>query len=542
MSVLPAASTRPGRGRGRDPKEVHAVHLSGGTPGRGVTPHCPCPVGALRHRRRSRSRRTERRGSLSMHQPTPPSSATDDRHAPGGPPPPLASGPGQPGAGAGTPRSGDRDAPQRPAAHVDGFGPRFPGGASPASLPTGPGSCPPSTPDRSRSSPHGAGRNRRPGAASGYGSPPPPLPQSRGPSSAGQPAGPPRGATIPGLRWSADLPPAHTMMICVALPGLAISTEGGQMTGRGLEGFYRAGRRVLSRCEIRVAGREPLAVQARMAAADRARFVGTLRTSPQAGPDPDVVVERNRLAARHGADHLPQRGTPSPAPAGRGVPGHGPGRPRVDRLGPAGTRTPRERPRLRTAVVLRHRQCVRHGRTASLGRPGLGRAVAMGARPAAGRQQKRGTAGAAGRCRSPPSRGPCGDQPPCRRASRRRRSQSSRAPRNEHRGPPGPPGGTPNRSRRSRSTTRRSSSDGVERARSKIEYSSLATAFCPPEFTVGELRRVYEAVWGVALDPRRTSTARSRAHRASSSPPVGQTRPPGRPPGPAFPCRWRGLC
>ncbi|MFE0423061.1 NUDIX domain-containing protein [Streptomyces sp. NPDC058953] len=44
--------------------------------------------------------------------------------------------------------------------------------------------------------------------------------------------------------------------------------------------------------------------------------------------------------------------------------------------------------------------------------------------------------------------------------------------------------------------------DGVERARSKIEYSSLATAFCPPEFTVGELRRVYEAVWGVTLDPR----------------------------------------
>ncbi|WP_086565162.1 glycogen debranching N-terminal domain-containing protein [Streptomyces africanus] len=86
------------------------------------------------------------------------------------------------------------------------------------------------------------------------------------------------------------------MLICVALPGLAISTEEGQMTGRGLEGFYRAGRRVLSRCEVRVAGREPLAVQARMAAADRARFVGTLRTSPQSGPDPDVIVERNRLA------------------------------------------------------------------------------------------------------------------------------------------------------------------------------------------------------------------------------------------------------
>ncbi|SMQ19431.1 Glycogen debranching enzyme (alpha-1,6-glucosidase) [Streptomyces sp. Ag82_O1-12] len=85
-------------------------------------------------------------------------------------------------------------------------------------------------------------------------------------------------------------------MICVALPGLAISTDEGQLAGRGLEGFYRAGRRVLSRCEIRVAGREPLAVQSRMVSADRARFVGTLRASPQAGPDPDVIVERNRFA------------------------------------------------------------------------------------------------------------------------------------------------------------------------------------------------------------------------------------------------------
>lgn len=44
--------------------------------------------------------------------------------------------------------------------------------------------------------------------------------------------------------------------------------------------------------------------------------------------------------------------------------------------------------------------------------------------------------------------------------------------------------------------------DGVERARSKIEYTPLATAFCPPEFTISQLRSVYEAIWGVRLDPR----------------------------------------
>ena len=44
--------------------------------------------------------------------------------------------------------------------------------------------------------------------------------------------------------------------------------------------------------------------------------------------------------------------------------------------------------------------------------------------------------------------------------------------------------------------------DGVERARAKLEYSPLATAFCPSAFTVAELRRVYEAVWGAPVDPR----------------------------------------
>jgi 8-oxo-dGTP diphosphatase len=44
--------------------------------------------------------------------------------------------------------------------------------------------------------------------------------------------------------------------------------------------------------------------------------------------------------------------------------------------------------------------------------------------------------------------------------------------------------------------------DGVERARAKLEYTPLGTEFCGAEFTVAELRRVYEIVWGVSLDPR----------------------------------------
>jgi 8-oxo-dGTP diphosphatase len=44
-------------------------------------------------------------------------------------------------------------------------------------------------------------------------------------------------------------------------------------------------------------------------------------------------------------------------------------------------------------------------------------------------------------------------------------------------------------------------SDGVERIRSKLEYTTVAAAFCPPEFTVSELRRVYEIVWSRSIDP-----------------------------------------
>lgn len=71
--------------------------------------------------------------------------------------------------------------------------------------------------------------------------------------------------------------------------------------------------------------------------------------------------------------------------------------------------------------------------------------------------------------------------------------------------------------------------DGVERARAKLEYTPLAAAFCPPVFTISELRRVYEVVWGIHLDPRNFHRKVTRADGFVQETPDTTTRDGGRP-------------
>ncbi|WP_420824924.1 glycogen debranching N-terminal domain-containing protein, partial [Streptomyces coryli] len=103
--------------------------------------------------------------------------------------------------------------------------------------------------------------------------------------------------STPAAAPPAALPSAHASLVCVALPAFAVSAEHGQLDGSGLEGFYHGGRRLLSRCQVRVSGAEPVALQGRMTAAGRARFIATVRTGAEPGPDPDVILERLRNAS-----------------------------------------------------------------------------------------------------------------------------------------------------------------------------------------------------------------------------------------------------
>lgn len=71
--------------------------------------------------------------------------------------------------------------------------------------------------------------------------------------------------------------------------------------------------------------------------------------------------------------------------------------------------------------------------------------------------------------------------------------------------------------------------DGLERARAKLEYTTLATTLLEAPFTISDLRRVYETVWAVRLEPgnfRRKVVERTDGFVE----PTGESRPTGRAP------------
>lgn len=71
--------------------------------------------------------------------------------------------------------------------------------------------------------------------------------------------------------------------------------------------------------------------------------------------------------------------------------------------------------------------------------------------------------------------------------------------------------------------------DAVERARSRLEWTPLAADFVGEEFTIAELRRVYEVIWDLELDPanfhRKVTRARGFVEETGRNAESGRGRP-----------------
>src|ERR1017187_7815177 len=66
--------------------------------------------------------------------------------------------------------------------------------------------------------------------------------------------------------------------------------------------------------------------------------------------------------------------------------------------------------------------------------------------------------------------------------------------------------------------------EALERARSQLEYTTVAAAFCPEPFTITDLRHVYQAIWDIPLDPSNFRRKVTKAERFVE--PTGEQRLP----------------
>ncbi|MFG1705034.1 glycogen debranching N-terminal domain-containing protein [Nonomuraea sp. M3C6] len=95
-------------------------------------------------------------------------------------------------------------------------------------------------------------------------------------------------------------PLLHDLVSTVMAPASALSGADGQIRPSGVQGLFRADRRVLSQARLLIDGFEPEAVGHAPAGPGRTRFVSLARRLGDPGPDPTVRLDRVREVSPHG--------------------------------------------------------------------------------------------------------------------------------------------------------------------------------------------------------------------------------------------------